>query len=95
MLRKEPPIVLREAEPHDSQMCHECLTVCLNRRARAETRRLRKWQYELSKAGLQNIPAAAGLTEEVNLKRSGEDDNDDSEADQKEEDAPTYKNQDT
>ena len=91
MLRKEPPIVLREAEPHDSQMCHECLTVCLNRRARAETRRLRKWQYELSKAGLQNIPAAAGLTEEVNLKRSGEDDNDDSEADQKEEDAPTYK----
>jgi len=91
MLRKEPPIVLREAEPHDSQMCHECLTVCLSRRSRAETRRIRKWQYELYKAGIQNIPYAAGLTEEVNLKRSGEDDIDDSEADQKEADAPTYK----
>jgi len=85
MLRKEPPIVIREAEPHDSQLCHECLTVCLNRRARAETRRIRKWHHELQKAGLENIPDAAGLTEEVNLN------NDDFETDQKEEDAPTYK----
>jgi hypothetical protein len=90
MLRKDPPIILREAEPHDSQMCHECLTVCLNRRSRAETRRVKKWHFELRKAGLLNIPDAAGLTEEVNLKRSSEDGHDDSD-DQNEADAPTYK----
>lgn len=87
MLRKEPPIVTRESEPHDSQLCHECLTTCLNRRARAETRRIKKWHYELQKAGLENIPAAAGLTEEVNLNIG--DDNDDTQTNQKE-DAPTY-----
>lgn len=89
MLRKDPPIVTRESEPHDSQLCHECLTTCLNRRARAETRRIKKWHYELQKAGLENIPAAAGLTEEVNLNNIGED-NDDTQTNQKE-DAPTYK----
>lgn len=88
MLRKEPPIVTRESEPHDSQLCHECLTTCLNRRARAETRRIKKWHYELQKAGLENIPAAAGLTEEVNLNIG--DDNDDTQTNQRE-DAPTYK----
>ena len=91
MLRKEPPIVVREAEPHDSRMCHECLSTCLNRRARAETRRIKKWHYELQKAGLKNIPVAAGLTEEVNLNCSSDDDNEDSEMNQKEDDAPTYK----
>ena len=91
MLRKEPPIVLREAEPHDSQMCHECLTVCVNRRSRAETRRMRKWQYELKKAGLGNIPEAVGLTEEVNLIDAGEDGIDSREVAQQEDDSPLYK----
>ncbi len=89
MLRKEPPIVIREAEPHDSQLCHECLTTCLNRRARAETRRIKKWHYELQKAGLENIPEAAVLTEEVNINPT-DDENDDTQTNQKE-DAPTYK----
>ena len=89
MLRKDPPVNLREAEPHDSQMCHECLTVCLAQRARAETRRVMKWQHELAKAGLQDIPEAAGLPEEVNLK--GTTDGYDDSEDQKQEDPPTYK----
>lgn len=61
-------VVMRESEPHDAPMCHECIYLCLVRRARAEGRRVTKWQHELSKAGLENVPEAADLTEEVNLR---------------------------
>ena len=80
MLQKDPPVVLRESEPHDSLMCHDCLSICLARRVRAENRRLSKWHHELSKTGLQQsskapapikrrnrTPDAANLTEEINL----------------------------
>ena len=71
MLLRDPPIVIRENEPlHDTPMCHECITICLNRRLRAEGRRLSQWQVELSKAGLSEdkIPPASGMGEEINLK---------------------------
>ena len=71
MLLREPPVVIRENEPlHDTPMCHECITVCLNRRLRAEGRRLSQWQVELSKAGLSEgkIPPASSISDEINLK---------------------------
>ena len=66
----DPQVVIRENEPHDTPMCHECIYTCLVRRSRAEHRRLIKWQHELSKAGLEQAPVAANLTEEVNLGKS-------------------------
>ena len=68
MLNKDPQVVIRENEPHDTPMCHDCISVCMLRRSRAEHRRVGKWQHELSKAGLENAPEAASLTEEVKLK---------------------------
>ncbi|KAL7553566.1 hypothetical protein ACHAWF_016864 [Thalassiosira exigua] len=60
-------VVVRENEPHETRLCHECIYLCVCRRSRAENRRLEKWQAELSKAGLENAPEAARLTEEVNI----------------------------
>jgi hypothetical protein len=82
MLNKEPPIIIRELEPHDSVMCHDCMMYCIARRARAESRRTSKWHYELSRVGLSH-PDAANLAEEVDLsKGSAENDTDDN--------TPTY-----
>jgi hypothetical protein len=87
MLLKDPQIIIRENEPmNDTAMCHECINVCLFRRARAENRRVMKWQHELSKAGLDHAPEAANLTEEVNLKDSGDDLGEEAGGD----DEPTY-----
>ena len=50
---------------------------------------MNKWQHELSKAGLGNVPEAASITEELNLK-----DSNDGGDDQKEllgDEHPTYK----
>jgi len=68
MLFKDPQVVIRENEPDDTPMCHECISTVLFRRWRAEARRSSKWQHELSKAGLGSVPEAARLTEEVDLK---------------------------
>lgn len=80
MLLKDPQVVLRESEPDDAPMCHECINACLFRRWRAENRRVTKWQHELAKAGLGDVPDAASLREEVNLKggkvNDGDDDDD-------------------
>lgn len=82
MLNKEPPIIIRELEPHDSVMCHDCMMYCIARRARAESRRTSKWHYELSRVGLSH-PDAANLAEEVDLSKGlAENDIDD--------DTPTY-----
>lgn len=70
MLLRDPPIVIRENELlHDTPMCHECITICLNRRLRAEGRRLSQWHVELAKAGLSEdkLPPASGMSEEINL----------------------------
>ena len=69
MLNKDPPIIVREQEPHDSLMCHDCLMYCLARRVRAESRRISKWHYELSRVGLTH-PDAANLAEEVDMSSS-------------------------
>lgn len=81
MLNKDPPIIIREQEPHDSLMCHDCMMYCIARRARAESRRTAKWHYELSRVGLSH-PDAANLAEEVDLTKGTSDDIDDN--------APTY-----
>mmetsp|Transcript_20254 Transcript_20254/g.31898 ORF Transcript_20254/g.31898 Transcript_20254/m.31898 type:complete len:175 (-) Transcript_20254:194-718(-) len=67
MLLKDPQVIIRESEPHDMLMCHECIAVCMFRRSRAENRRMVKWQHELSKTGLEIAPEAASLKEEVNI----------------------------
>jgi hypothetical protein len=67
MLLKTPQVVLRQNEPDDVPMCNKCISTCLFRRWRAENRRMNKWQHELAKAGLGNVPEAASLREEVNL----------------------------
>lgn len=67
MLLKTPQVVLRQNEPDDVPMCNKCISTCLFRRWRAENRRMNKWQHELAKAGLGNVPDAASLREEVNL----------------------------
>lgn len=72
MLLKDPQVVIRENGPDDMPMCHECITTCLFRRWRAESRRETKWQHELSKAGLGSVPEAASIREEVKLKGSEE-----------------------
>ena len=84
MLNKDPQVVIRENEPDDTPMCHDCISTCLFRRSRAENRRLSKWQHELSKAGLGSVPDAAGLAEEVHLNVANQAGNDN-------EDGPTYK----
>lgn len=86
MLLKDPQVIIRENEPDDNPMCHECISTCLFRRWRAETRRVTKWQHELAKAGLGNVPEAAALTEEVNLLNSDKA----TEIQSGEDDAPTY-----
>lgn len=68
MLGKDPQVIIRENEPDDTPMCHVCISTCLFRRYRAESRRLTKWQQELAKAGLGGVPEAANLREEINLK---------------------------
>jgi len=87
MLLKDPQVIIRENEPDDTPMCNECISTCLFRRWRAESRRITKWQHELAKAGLGNVPEAAGLTEEVNLK-GGKGTND---IQTEDDDTPTYK----
>eukprot|EP00804_Cyclotella_cryptica_P026636 CCRYP_019089-RA/>CCRYP_019089-RA protein AED:0.16 eAED:0.16 QI:1468/1/1/1/1/0.8/5/144/860 len=87
MLNKDPPIIMRELEPHDSVMCHDCVAYCLARRTRAESRRVSKWHYELSRVGLAH-PDAAYLTEEVGMSKS--DENIASTPDKKQDDLPTY-----
>jgi len=87
MLLKDPQVIIRENEPDDTPMCNECISTCLFRRWRAESRRITKWQHELAKAGLGNVPEAAGLTEEVNLK-GGKGMND---VQSEDDDSPTYK----
>ena len=79
MLNKDPPIIIREQEPHDSLMCHDCLMYCIARRARAESRRISKWHYELSRVGLTH-PDAANLAEEVDTNSAVD----------KSDDLPTY-----
>jgi hypothetical protein len=76
MLNKDPPLIIREQEPHDSLMCHDCIMYCIARRVRAESRRTSKWHYELSRVGLTH-PDAANLAQEVDL--SNENNNNDSE----------------
>jgi len=103
LLQRDPPVVTRESEPHDSLMCHDCISLCLNRRVRAEARRLAKWHHELSKTGLeQNFGApaiprrkrkrghdVATLEEEVNLEEvEGKTNVSDNNVN---EDSPTYK----
>ncbi|KAL7534884.1 hypothetical protein ACHAXR_006965, partial [Thalassiosira sp. AJA248-18] len=78
MLGKDPPILIQHVPSDDGNnsssdqppICHECISIALFRRSRAESRRVMKWQHELSKAGLENAPEAASLPEEVNLKGS-------------------------
>ncbi|KAL7468222.1 hypothetical protein ACHAXS_008449 [Conticribra weissflogii] len=103
LLQRDPPVVTRESEPHDSLMCHDCISLCLNRRVRAEARRLAKWHHELSKTGLgQDNGAlatarrrrkrghdAASLEEEVNLEEV--EDNSNIIDENINDDAPTYK----
>lgn len=84
MLNKDPPIIIRELEPHDSLMCHDCMMYCLARRARAESRRISKWHWELGRVGLTH-PDAANLNEEVDIST-----NHNSAPEKVEEDSPTY-----
>ena len=72
MLLKTPQVVLRQNESDDVPMCNKCISTCLFRRGRAENRRMNKWQHELAKAGLGNVPEAALLREEVNLNQVDE-----------------------
>ena len=67
MLGKDPQVIIRENEPDDTPMCHTCISTCMFRRWRAESRRSMKWQQELAKAGLGGAPAAANLNGEINL----------------------------
>ena len=90
MLGKDPQVVIRENEPHDAAMCHECISVCMFRRSRAESRRIIKWQHELSKAGLEHAPEAASLKEEVNIK-DNEGAIDGPEGETSVDDEPTYR----
>ena len=87
MLGKDPPVFLRESERHDTPMCHDCISVVMFRRSRAETRRIEKWQQEVTKLGLGSIPMAADLAYEVHM-----DGNDDEgrEGSTAEDDEPTY-----
>lgn len=89
MLLKDPQVIIRQNEPDDTPMCHKCISMCLFRRWRAETRRVTKWQHELTKAGLGSVPKAASLEEEVKLKGS-EMHGDDHVEGVMEDDEPTY-----
>ena len=84
LLNKDPPIIIRELEPHDSLMCHDCMMYCLARRARAESRRISKWHWELGRVGLAH-PDAANLNEEVDIST-----NHNITSEKVEEDSPTY-----
>ena len=83
MLNKDPPIIIRELEPHDSLMCHDCMMYCIARRARAEGRRLNKWHHELSRVGLSH-PDAANLAQDVDMSKSLEN------PEEADDDSPTY-----
>ncbi|EED94509.1 predicted protein [Thalassiosira pseudonana CCMP1335] len=75
LFNKDQPVIVRESEADDSMMCHECITVTLHRRARAEMRRMTKWNTELAKAGI--LPESANLPREINTCQSDGDLNDD------------------